>query len=103
MLSLDLFDSRYERDLREGAVDDLEARRIDDLNDRMQDLLARAREPAYQSNPKALAALKKQFQQIKDERDSYYKVREAGIPGNVPRLAETLVFRQSFLSVFPCI
>ena len=46
MLSLDLFDSRYERDLREGAVDDLEARRIDDLNDRMQDLLARAREPA---------------------------------------------------------
>ena len=84
MLSLDLFDSRYERDLREGAVDDLEARRIDDLNDRMQDLLARAREPEYQSNPKALAALKKQFQQVKDERDSYYKVREAGIPGNVP-------------------
>jgi hypothetical protein len=84
MLSLDLFDSRYERDLREGAVDDLEARRIDDLNDRMQDLLARAKEPAYQSNPRALAALKKQFQQIKDERDSYYKVREAGIPGNVP-------------------
>ena len=84
MLSLDLFDSRYERDLREGAVDDLEARRIDDLNDRMQDLLARAREPAYQANPGALAALKKQFQQVKDERDSYYKVREAGIPGNVP-------------------
>jgi hypothetical protein len=84
MLSLDLFDSRYERDLREGAVDDLEARRIDDLNDRMQDLLARAKEPAYQANPRALAALKQQFQQVKDERDSYYKVREAGIPGNVP-------------------
>jgi hypothetical protein len=50
----------------------------------MQDLLARAREPAYQANPGALAALKKQFQQVKDERDSYYKVREAGIPGNVP-------------------
>ena len=84
MLSLDLFDSRYERDLREGAVDDLEARRIDDLNDRMQDLLARAKEPAYRANPRALAALKQQFQQVKDERDSYYKVREAGIPGNVP-------------------
>jgi hypothetical protein len=50
----------------------------------MQDLLARVREPEYQANPRALAALKKQFQQIKDERDSYYKVREAGIPGNVP-------------------
>jgi hypothetical protein len=84
MLALDLFNTKYEQDLREGAVDDLEARRIDTLNDRMQDLLARAQEPAYQANPRALAALKKQFQQIKDERDSYYKVREAGIPGSVP-------------------
>jgi hypothetical protein len=32
MFALDLFNTRYERDLREGAVDDLEARRIDDLN-----------------------------------------------------------------------
>jgi hypothetical protein len=84
MLALDLFNTKYEQDLREGAVDDLEARRIDTLNDRMQDLLARAKEPAYRANPAALAALKKQFQQVKDERDSYYKVREAGIPGNVP-------------------
>jgi alkylated DNA nucleotide flippase Atl1 len=84
MLALDLFNTKYEQDLREGAVDDLEARRIDTLNDRMQDLLSRAREPAYQANPAALAALKKQFQQVKDERDSYYKVREAGIPGSVP-------------------
>jgi hypothetical protein len=84
MLALDLFNTKYERDLTEGAVDDLEARRIDTLNDRMQDLLSRAKEPAYQENPKALAALKKQFQQVKDERDSYYRVREAGIPGNVP-------------------
>jgi hypothetical protein len=84
MLALDLFNTKYERELQEGAVDDLEARRIDTLNDRMQDLLARAKEPAYKKNPAALAALKKQFQQVKDERDSYYKVREAGIPGNVP-------------------
>jgi hypothetical protein len=84
MLALDLFNTKYERDLAEGAVDDLEARRIDTLNDRMQDLLSRAKEPAYQANPAALAALKKQFQQVKDERDSYYKVREAGIPGNIP-------------------
>jgi hypothetical protein len=76
MLSLDLFDSKYERELHEGAVDKLEARRIDTLNDRMQDLLARAKEPAYKKNPAALAGLKKQYQQLKDERDSYYKVRE---------------------------
>ena len=81
MLSLDLFDSPYERDLREGAVDDLEARRIDDLNDRMQDLLARAREA---KTPEHKAGLKREFDKVKDERDSYYKVREAGIPGNVP-------------------
>ena len=84
MLALDLFNTKYERQLHEGAVDDLEARRIDTLNDRMQDLLARAREPAYKKNPQAMAALKKQFQQVKDERDSYYKIREGGIPGNVP-------------------
>ena len=84
MLALDLFNTKYERELTEGAVDDLEARRIDTLNDRMQDLLARAREPAYKKNPAALSTLKQQFQQVKDERDSYYKVREAGIPGNVP-------------------
>jgi hypothetical protein len=88
MLALDLFNTKYERQLREGAVDDLEARRIDDLNDRMQDLLSRAKEPAYQANPKALAALKKQFQQVKDERDSYYKVRnetmEVGLPTPPP-------------------
>jgi hypothetical protein len=95
MLSLDLFNTKYERNLVEGGVDDLEARRIDTLNDRMQELLARAREPAYQANPGALAALKQQFQQVKDERDSYYKVRnetmgygtltsEAGLPTPPP-------------------
>ena len=84
MLALDLFNTKYERDLAEGAVDNLEARRIDTLNDRMQELLARTKESQYKNNPTALAALKKQFQQVKDERDSYYKVREGGIPGNVP-------------------
>ena len=84
MFVLDLFNTKFERELNEGGVDNLEARRIDTLNDRMQELLARAREDNYKNNPAALAALKKQFQQVKDERDSYYKVREAGIPGNVP-------------------
>jgi hypothetical protein len=77
MLSLDLFDSRYERQLREGAVDDLEARRIDDLNMRMLELLDRAKEPAYRKNPDALAGLKRQFQKIKAERDSYFKINPA--------------------------
>jgi hypothetical protein len=48
-------------------------------------LAARAQEPAYKANPAALAGLKEtSCQQVKDERDSYYRVREAGIPGNVP-------------------
>jgi hypothetical protein len=89
--------------MAEGAVDDLEARRIDDLNMKMLDLLDRAKEPAYKKNPAALAGLKKQFQKIKSERDSYFKINpatgmnadqtlgtvkgaldELGIPGNVP-------------------
>jgi hypothetical protein len=75
MLSLDLFDSQYERQLREGAVDDLEARRIDTLNDRMQELLNRAKESHYKNNPEALAGLKREYQKFKDERASYFKVR----------------------------
>jgi hypothetical protein len=103
MLALDLFNTKYERNLAEGAVDNLEARRIDDLNMRMLELLDRAKEPAYKKNPAALAGLKKQFQKIKSERDSYFKINpatgmndtgtlgtvkgaldELGIPGNVP-------------------
>ena len=79
MFVLDLFNTKFERELNEGGVDNLEARRIDTLNDRMQELLARAREDNYKNNPAALVALKKQFQQVKDERDSYYKVREGSV------------------------
>jgi hypothetical protein len=77
MLSLDLFNTKYERELQEGAVDNLEARRIDDLNMRMLELLDRAKEPAYRKNPGALAGLKAQFQKIKSERDSYFKINPA--------------------------
>jgi hypothetical protein len=84
MFALDLFNTDYERRLMEGGVDTLEQRRIDDLAMKMDELAARAKEPAYQKNPAALAGLKKQFAKLKDERDSYYRVREAGIPGNVP-------------------
>lgn len=75
MLALDLFNTDYERRLMEGGVDTLEQRRIDDLAMKMDDLAARAKEPAYQANPKALAALMKEFKKCKDERDSYYKVK----------------------------
>jgi hypothetical protein len=84
MFALDLFNTDYERRLMEGGVDTLEQRRIDDLAAKMDELAARAQEPAYKKNPAALADLKQQFAKLKDERDSYYRVREAGIPGNVP-------------------
>jgi hypothetical protein len=75
MFALDLFNNDHERRLAEGAVDQLEQRRIDDLAMKMDDLVARAKNPAYKKNPAALAALMKEFQKCKAERDSYYKVR----------------------------
>jgi hypothetical protein len=74
MLSLDLFASPYEKPLHEGAVDDLEQRRIHDLNMKMLDLLDRAKEPNYKKNPDALAGLKREFQKVKAERDSYFGI-----------------------------
>ena len=92
MFVLDLFNNDHERRLAEGAVDQLEQRRIDDLAMKMDDLVARARTA---STAEAKQALMKEFQKCKAERDGYYKVRnetmgyggltsEAGIPGNVP-------------------
>jgi hypothetical protein len=75
MFALDLFNTDHERRIAEGAVDQLEQRRIDDLAMKMDDLVARAKTPAYKKNPAALAALMKEFQKCKAERDSYYKVR----------------------------
>jgi len=75
MFALDLFNNDHERRLAEGAVDQLEQRRIDDLAMKMDDLVARAKNPAYKKNPAALAALMKEFQKCKAERDSYYKIR----------------------------
>ena len=81
---MNLLDLYEQREPYEQSIDNLEARRIDDLNMKMQDLLARAKESAYKKNPAALAGLKRELEKIKAERDSYYKVRESGIPGNVP-------------------
>ena len=81
MFALDLFNNDHERRLAEGAVDQLEQRRIDDLAMKMDDLVARAKTA---TTPEAKAALVKEFQKCKAERDGYFKVRESGIPGNVP-------------------
>jgi len=76
MFVLDLFNTDHERRVTEGAVDQLEQRRIDDLAIRMDDLVARAKTA---SNAEAKQALMKEFQKCKAERDSYYKVREGTV------------------------
>lgn len=75
MLSLDLFNTVYERALNEGAVDDLEARRIHGLNTKMLELMSRAKD----AKPEMKAALMREYAKIKDERDSYYKIREGEV------------------------
>jgi DNA repair protein RadD len=80
MFALDLFNTRYERQLQEGGVDNLEARRIDDLNMKMQDLLARAKEPAYKKNPGALAGLKRELEKICPQCESIVHVARYQCP-----------------------
>ena len=58
-------------DLFEGAIDDLEARRIEDLEAKMDDLMARAKEA---TDPNVIAALRHQFAIAVAERNSYYKL-----------------------------
>jgi hypothetical protein len=72
MFALDLFNNDHERRIAEGAVDQLEQRRIDDLAMKMDDLVARAKTA---KTAEVKAALMKEFQKCKAERDSYYKVR----------------------------
>jgi len=72
MFALDLFNTDHERRIAEGAVDQLEQRRIDDLAMRMDDLVARAKKA---DTPEAKQALMKEFQKCKAERDSYHMVR----------------------------
>ena len=71
MFALDLFNNDHERRLAEGAVDQLEQRRIDDLAMKMDDLVARAKQA---TTPEVKAALVKEFKKCKAERDSYYKI-----------------------------
>ena len=73
MFALDLFNNDHERRLAEGAVDQLEQRRIDDLAMKMDDLVTRARKA---TTPEARAALVQEFQKCKDERDGYFKIKD---------------------------
>ena len=75
---LDLYETR---EPYQQAIDRLEARRIEDLNDKMDDLIARARAA---KTPEHKAGLTREFQKCKDERDGYYKIKEQQDPSNTP-------------------
>ena len=74
-------------DLFEGVIDELEARRIEDLEAKMDDLTARAK---AETDPKYKEALRHEYAKAKAERDSYYKINVDEAPG-----AETLAHNQS--------
>jgi hypothetical protein len=69
MLTKDLFSTKFERELHEGAIDNLEARYIDDLNRKMDDLLARARQAI---DPEHKAALKREYERVKSTRAEHF-------------------------------
>lgn len=73
---LDLYETR---EPYQQAIDRLEARRIEDLNAKMDDLIARARTA---KTPEHKAGLTREFQKCKDERDGYYKIKEQQVPNN---------------------
>jgi hypothetical protein len=77
MLSIDLFATRFERELREGAVDDLEYRRMTDLREKMEMLMQ-----AYKKadTDEVRQAIMKRYNEYKAERESYMKVREQQVP-----------------------
>ena len=77
MLSLDLFDSKYERELREGAVDDLEYRRMNDLREKMEILMQAYKKADTDEMRQAIMA---RYNEYKTERESYPKIREQQIP-----------------------
>jgi hypothetical protein len=77
MLSLDLFATQFEKELREGAVDDLEYRRMNDLREKME-MLMQAYKKADTDEVKA--AIMKRYKEYKAEREGYMKVREQQVP-----------------------
>ena len=77
-------------DIFEGAIDDLEARRIEDLNTKMDSLQSRARSALDDNDHKLFDALRQEFMKAKAERDSYFKINVDEAPG-----AETLAHNQA--------
>jgi len=77
MLSLDLFATKFERELHEGAVDDLEYRRMTDLREKME-MLMQAYKKADTDEVKN--AIMKRYNEYKSEREGYMKVREQQVP-----------------------
>jgi len=75
MQVFDLFNTDHERRLAEGAVDRLEQRRIDDLNMKMDELAHMAKKARESGHPESAVGLLKKFQELKTERDGYYKVK----------------------------
>jgi hypothetical protein len=69
MQVLDLFNTKFERQVTEGAIDNLEARYIDNLNAKMDDLVQRARAA---TDPEHKTALKREYEKVKGERASYF-------------------------------
>lgn len=59
----------------ESNIDKLEQRRIDDLNYKMDEIIARIRSKRI-NDPDVLKLLMKQFEKLKTERDSYYTVKD---------------------------
>jgi len=72
MLSLDLFDSRYEKRLHEGAVDDAEYARLKKLSEKI-DYLKQAR--AQTKDADMRRAIDQRIQQYDDERKEILSVR----------------------------
>ena len=91
MQVFDLFNTDYERRLAEGAVDRLEQRRIDDLNMKMDELARMAKQARDSGHPESAVGFLKKFQELKAERDSYYKIKE----GEVTRTATGIKHRST--------
>ena len=98
MQVFDLFNNDHERRLAEGAVDQLEQRRIDDLNMKMDELANRVKST---SDPEHKKSLLKAFLKCKEERDSYYKVKtnEGSMKHQMHKDAERMS-REQFCSTY---
>ena len=66
MLSIDLFDSKYEKKLHEGAVDDLMAHLIEPLSRRAMDIRTQLR--SRQLDPAQVSKLEKEYEELVQKR-----------------------------------